>query len=143
MGDVYKGAWCNVAATASSDGEGGLFRPRDPRYFKPCLISTEFSDQSNSKYLLESFPIPHDTFQPLFDRGWVIQGRVLAPRTLHFGSEYLLWECCHYRKSEIYPLGVPSRIASLSNLALGPSQRRSKSEARSYGEEIIREYSEC
>ncbi|PMD12341.1 HET-domain-containing protein [Hyaloscypha hepaticicola] len=110
MGDVYKGALCNVAATASSDGEGGLFRPRDPRYLKPCLISTEFSDQSNSNYLLESSLIPHDTFQPLFDRGWVIQERVLAPRTLHFGSEYLLWECRHHRKSEIYPLGVPSRI---------------------------------
>jgi hypothetical protein len=38
---------------------------------------------------------------------------------------------------------VPSRIESLSNLPLGPSQRRSKSEARSYWEEIIREYSEC
>jgi hypothetical protein len=143
MGDVYKGALCNVAATASSDGEGGLFRPRDPRYLKPCLISTEFSDQSNSNYWLESFLIPHDTFQPLFDRGWVIQERVLAPRTLHFGSEYLLWECRHHRKSEIYPLGVPRRIRSLSNLALGPSQRRSKSEARLYWEEIIREYSEC
>ena len=30
MGNVYANAWCNIAATASTDGSGGCFRIRDP-----------------------------------------------------------------------------------------------------------------
>ena len=29
---------------------------------------------------------------PLNGRGWVLQERLLAPRTLHFGREQLFWE---------------------------------------------------
>lgn len=143
MGDVYKGSSCNIAATASSDGSGGCFRDRDPRYLKPCLVTTEFSNHSNSAYWLESRRLPHDTFQPLFDRGWVVQERVLAPRTLHFGSEYLLWECQRDRKTELYPHGYPRYTSPLPSLTMGPSKYLSKREARSYWKELIREYSLC
>lgn len=37
---------------------------------------------------------------PLNGRGWVLQGRLLAPRTLHFGREQLFWECRECRHPE-------------------------------------------
>ena len=39
---------------------------------------------------------------PLSGRGWVLQERLLAPRTLHFGREQLFWECCECRHLEGY-----------------------------------------
>jgi hypothetical protein len=69
MGAAYRGSSCNIAATALSNGSGGCFRPRNPRYLKPCIISTNFSNSSNSTYLLESQTIPRDAFQPLLTRG--------------------------------------------------------------------------
>jgi hypothetical protein len=63
MNDIYKYSSCNVAATASSNGDRGYFRGRDPRYIKPCLVSTRFSNRRNSTYWLESQRdgvIPHD-----------------------------------------------------------------------------------
>lgn len=60
-------------------------------------------------YILESHSfssIPHETVQPLFNRAWIVQERVLAPRTLHFGSEYVFWECGKERASEVHPNGI-------------------------------------
>jgi hypothetical protein len=40
----------------------------------------------------------------------VIQERFLAPRVLHFGSEYAFWECNTAIASEIYPAGMPNNF---------------------------------
>ena len=37
---------------------------------------------------------------PLGGRGWVLQERLLAPRTLNFGREQLFWECRECRHPE-------------------------------------------
>ena len=37
---------------------------------------------------------------PLGGRGWALQERLLAPRTLHFGREQLFWECRGCRRPE-------------------------------------------
>ena len=31
--------------------------------------------------------------EPLSERGWTLQERVLSPRTIHFGSSQMYWEC--------------------------------------------------
>ncbi|KAF2729260.1 HET-domain-containing protein, partial [Polyplosphaeria fusca] len=33
--------------------------------------------------------------EPLQRRAWVFQERILAPRTLHFGSDQMFWECAN------------------------------------------------
>ena len=38
--------------------------------------------------------------EPLQRRAWVFQERILAPRTLHFGSDQLYWECAEGLISE-------------------------------------------
>jgi hypothetical protein len=37
---------------------------------------------------------------PLSSRGWVLQERLLSPRTLHYGKEQMFWECCTCKISE-------------------------------------------
>lgn len=39
---------------------------------------------------------------PLSGRGWLLQERLLASRTLHFGCEQLFWECRECRHPEGY-----------------------------------------
>lgn len=112
MGDVYKGALCNIAASGSSDSSGGCFYEREPRLIEPCIITTEYTDYSNDEYHIRQCTTDylennlHD-HQPLFGRGWVVQERVLPPRVLHFGQKQVFWECRTEDASETYPLGVP------------------------------------
>jgi hypothetical protein len=46
------------------------------------------------------------TDSPLCRRAWVLQERVLAPRTIHFG-EQLFFECQKCQACETFPRGLP------------------------------------
>jgi hypothetical protein len=114
MADVYKGAFCNIAATASENSQEGLFRSRNPRDISCCVVTTHYTDHANDTYHLMQFDHRHhyiDRFlysnQPLLTRGWVVQERLLAPRVLHFGKYEAFWECHEDIYSETYPHGVP------------------------------------
>lgn len=39
-------------------------------------------------------------FSPLNERGWVLQERILSPRTIHFTATQLVWECQQYYQLE-------------------------------------------
>lgn len=127
MADVYRGAVCNIGASASRNSDEGCFRTRDPTTVSPCLITTNFVGTiPNSEYVVEVNDyreINHDIYQPLFQRGWVFQERVLSPRMLHFGSNYVFWECKTMRVSEKYPvegfLRDKSRINDIPNAIHG------------------------
>jgi len=45
---------------------------------------------------------------PLNCRVWVLQERLLSPRTLHFGAFQLYWECEELHASEMYPQKYPT-----------------------------------
>ena len=114
MSDVYKGSLCNIAATASYNSRGGLFRSRDPRYLPCCIVTTQYTECANETYhLMEHESNRHyiDEYlysnQPLLSRGWVVQERLLAPRVLHFGEFQAFWECHEDVYCEAYPHGVP------------------------------------
>ncbi|VUC29825.1 unnamed protein product [Clonostachys rosea] len=89
MEDVFNSAYCVLAATsAASSSDGFLWRieprepvtiqgPRGPIYL--CRAIDDF-DSHVQRGLLNS-------------RGWVLQERALARRTLHFTSTQIYWEC--------------------------------------------------
>jgi len=99
MVDVYQNCYISIAATGASHGDQGLFARRDPLIYQPCQL-TKGSEPP-------LFAIPHRypqkdfkgcfTESPLHNRAWVLQERILAPRTLNFGI-LIVWECReHYR----------------------------------------------
>lgn len=127
MAGVYRGAACNIAATASSNSSGGCFRTRDPALMSPCIFTTEYVDQTNDTYhLMEVGYI--DSFlyedQPLLTRGWVVQERILAQRVLHFGEQQAFWECHEDIYCEAYPSGIPNHapnpVSAVGNGAILP-----------------------
>jgi len=93
MNKVYAGSSLNLAATWGADGQSGLFSCRNPRPFVPC-ISRSLGPSVND-FLIHEDMLWDDAVEesPLSRRAWVVQERFLAPRTLYFGSNQLLWEC--------------------------------------------------
>ncbi|KAK3321786.1 hypothetical protein B0H66DRAFT_474098, partial [Apodospora peruviana] len=47
---------------------------------------------------------------PLGSRAWVVQERLLATRTIHFGKNQLFWVCRDKIACEAYPKGLPKAL---------------------------------
>jgi hypothetical protein len=112
MSELYAKSHCNIAATDAVNGEG-CFVDRDVSRVEPCLIeSSTFKEDSIGHHV-----VAYDDFwsinlrnAPLHQRGWVLQERLLSPRTIHFGSEQMFWECDHHKACESYPRGIPAQL---------------------------------
>ncbi|KAF2103528.1 HET-domain-containing protein, partial [Rhizodiscina lignyota] len=109
MGKIYANSLLNIAATASRDGSGGLFRTRDPHVVEPCEFTRRWNDRKSEVTALceKDLWIRDVEDAPLNRRSWVIQERFLAPRIIHFGETQLFWECKHYEACETFPDGLP------------------------------------
>lgn len=109
MRHVYANASCNIAASASTDPHGGLFRSRDPEMIRPGLVSVPFSkSERKNHYIFDKSYVDRQIFDgPLHRRGWVFQERLLAPKVLHFADEQVFWECFTEHKCEGFPRGIP------------------------------------
>ncbi|KAG0645597.1 hypothetical protein D0Z07_8631 [Hyphodiscus hymeniophilus] len=112
MGDVYRNSTCNIAATGSKDGHGGLFFGRSSKLVEPCVVESHWDDAPNGRWHIHQRMLEEQTLLhgPLLNRGWVVQERVLAPRVVHFASRQLYWECHQHDCCETYPRGIPSVI---------------------------------
>lgn len=112
MGDVYKNALCNIAATAAPDGRTGCFLERNPLLARTCRLRIEGLPGPAPKS--QVYDLARGDFwkqgisaAPLIQRGWVLQERTLAPRVIHFGKNQLFWECHELDSCEMFPDGVP------------------------------------
>lgn len=109
MNKVYKNAFLTLGALASQDGHGGLFRDRDPEMTNPCPFRLRTEDEGD----IEGFLVNSDFWEsqvrraPLSQRAWVVQERILAPKSLYFGESQLFWECRQQLACELFPDGVP------------------------------------
>ncbi|OTA77138.1 hypothetical protein M434DRAFT_255034 [Hypoxylon sp. CO27-5] len=99
MASIYRNAYLTIAATQSSDGNGGLFSKTPD--FEVFGVTPEGEDY----YLVFRERIDHDLSMdggtlhfPLMSRAWVYQERMLSRRVLHFGYYELFWEC----STEVY-----------------------------------------
>ncbi|KAK4442856.1 heterokaryon incompatibility protein-domain-containing protein [Podospora aff. communis PSN243] len=131
MGDVYGNAWCNIAATASTDGPGGCFRTRDPILPLPVTIpSPTWASLPQGPY--HAFDVDNMkrsvSHAPLNTRGWVVQERLLSPRIIHFAADQIYWECLTQDASEAFPSGMPrqvvGRFKDLDPFSAGQDARR-------------------
>lgn len=123
MDQIYARAACTIAATASTNSDGGLFfeRPREP--LLPRLLDIHFDSHApwlrdkvekfrlSGTYICDIEHMVTDCIEkaPLNSRAWVSQERQLSRRTMHFSDRQLFWECYKKTTCETYPNGVPRR----------------------------------
>lgn len=105
MGDIYENCVFNIAATGASDGEDGMVYTRTPILAQPLLVNawstspleerSACSSRKSTLFLLSTFSMwrRNILFAALNTRGWGLQERILAPRTIHFTRTQLFWEC--------------------------------------------------
>ncbi|OJT10838.1 hypothetical protein TRAPUB_12650 [Trametes pubescens] len=111
MGEIYAGSVCTVAAlTARNAHDGGCFfeQARNPLSYRHCQLSPHWTVKGNS-YIAPDLRLrpswsPMEPF-PLHTRAWVVQERLLAPRTLYYGATGLAWECAECSATENVPHG--------------------------------------
>ncbi|KAJ8065680.1 hypothetical protein OCU04_006352 [Sclerotinia nivalis] len=107
---VYGNSSLNIMATASKNSHEGLSRVRDPKLLETCpAVQSKWDNAENNLFYLINCGSWADTMidAPLLKRGWVLQERVLSPRSLHFCNNELLWECRKMAVCETYPNGQP------------------------------------
>ncbi|VUC24478.1 unnamed protein product [Clonostachys rosea] len=138
---VYANSACNIAATASEDPEGGLFRHRDPNDISTGIIKSQDSgsEQERDYWIFDKSFWNRKLFQgPLHRRGWVLQERLLAPRVLYFTKDELFWECLSDAKCESFPHGTPHHLPFKHlNILWGLLDAKMKVGSGGYKEEIL------
>jgi Heterokaryon incompatibility protein (HET) len=109
MRNVYANSSCNIAASASTDPDGGLFRSRNPKEIQPGVIRTNLVGSGPKDYYIfdKSYSGRQVSNEPLHKRGWVFQECLLPSRVLYFTRKQIFWECLTVHKCEGFPLGIP------------------------------------
>ncbi|MCJ1251723.1 hypothetical protein MMC30_008960 [Trapelia coarctata] len=91
---VYTHSYLNIAASASSSGSGGLFRPWSDRLLETCCFKHTDDKWYSHDRFGDSDLFKHSfRFSPLHRRAWIVQELFLSPRTLHFTDLQLYWQC--------------------------------------------------
>ncbi|CAH0023890.1 unnamed protein product [Clonostachys rhizophaga] len=91
MEEVFSYAYCVFAATSAKSSLGGFLGDRKPR--PSVAVSTSGNRMYLSKYIDD---FENDVEHGLLNtRGWVLQERALARRTIHITSTQIYWECGH------------------------------------------------
>lgn len=105
MADIYSNAHVVIAANRSADSTGGCFHKRAPRTKALVRIPTVGSEEYVHMTML--YPSDHsgcydDSFciEPLSERGWALQERTMAQRTLHYNDRQMYFECLQGLEAE-------------------------------------------
>ncbi|KAF2478251.1 HET-domain-containing protein [Lindgomyces ingoldianus] len=107
MGQVYRNAVCNFGASAAAKKPVGLFIDRDPRLASAFSVSIHRKGHEE-KYFGYTEQMHDDVLKTnLSDRGWILQERLLSPRSVYFGQQ-LTWECSELVACETFPEGTPA-----------------------------------
>ncbi|KAH6623698.1 heterokaryon incompatibility protein-domain-containing protein [Chaetomium tenue] len=110
MAEVYTRAALTIAAANSASADEGFLKPRAQR--RTVTLPFRGAPGVISGYFTVAEPSPEDANElrdhfrvdvdggPLAARGWTLQERLLARRTVFFGRDQLHWECRAARWSE-------------------------------------------
>jgi hypothetical protein len=103
MDRIYSGSFLNISAACTHDGSAGCFTRTSTLVERPSLVrcwARYCGDEPSYYELTESHPyMARDEItdfylrSPVFNRGWIVQERILAPRVLHFADRGMTWEC--------------------------------------------------
>lgn len=107
MDDTYAGSVVCIAASDADDSEDSMYKAYHPLGSVPCRAarSSASARSQQSKFIEPSWRstvIDFVNSRPLNRRGWVLQERFLARRTLHMTCSGVFWECSRGFASEYY-----------------------------------------
>ncbi|EPE26258.1 hypothetical protein GLAREA_02170 [Glarea lozoyensis ATCC 20868] len=154
MAAVYANTYLNIAATCSRDSSDGIFQPR---WHEAMVVRDVWSCPVKDVKITGTHQgQPYDVFarfemwrahrdflmsndvsdihhrSPLLARSWVFQELYLSPRTIHFHSSELIWECkkslrceCGELEHEVDEENALSRHRSLNSLSTLSDNQRS------------------
>ncbi|KAF2679330.1 HET-domain-containing protein [Lentithecium fluviatile CBS 122367] len=118
MASIYANSYLTLSAVRAADGAGGLFSDVERSANQHEFLHEK--DHEKVHIHIRSY-IPHspidaesngkkpdgmkpersaDPSFPLLSRAWAFQERILSPRTLHFGTDELYWECRQMTRCE-------------------------------------------
>ncbi|KAH7125036.1 heterokaryon incompatibility protein [Dactylonectria estremocensis] len=132
MAMVYTNAYLTVAATGVGHSDGGLFFSRNP----PRSIELPYTSGETSGTVL-AYPLPLDREvikkyhtemrdEPLTQRAWGFQERVLSRRILHFAKQQVYYECIEGTLTE-NGLTLPDRYQYMIEKTFSGKPRRKRS----------------
>ncbi|KAI8939172.1 hypothetical protein NX059_005005 [Plenodomus lindquistii] len=116
MSNVYRNSYINIAATGARGGTEGCHWEREPW---KILRTTLAMDWTNSEGVRRQHyhVVPDPEYwarklmnEPLNNRAWIFQERILSPRVIHFAKSQLFWECRETIACETYCKGLPSSL---------------------------------
>ncbi|KAI1506061.1 heterokaryon incompatibility protein-domain-containing protein [Biscogniauxia marginata] len=96
MSSVYSNAIVTLAADGSPDSHGGLSKPSPSNLDATRAFTIPLPGDNNvyvCKGLIGDSSSHFEKDQPLQDRAWVFQERVLSRRIIHFTTTKMIWEC--------------------------------------------------
>jgi hypothetical protein len=150
MSSVYSNSWVNFAATSSRDGHGGLFLSNNALLSRPCFVEASWTGLGAGVYLCLDETAWERRIEngPLNKRGWVLQERLLAPRTIHCAYDQLWWSCAGTRASccEMFPDGAPIQASHPTSgflAAMRFSRRDDMISSNEYWLGIARDYTKA
>ena len=126
--------------------EPGLFIDRDPLEHSAFAVEIKREDREYDCLVSDWDPLWDFHDSALFKRGWVLQERLLSPRTLFFGQQ-IVWECSELVASEAFPFGVPEPQMR-PNVRLGKSLTERNEVNRHFAQHkawmnVVQTFSEC
>jgi len=103
MGSIYARSYVTIAADSAQTAGEGCFRVRRDFHIDLYGVTSTLSNGSTSVLYMPVEPLPDKRRylarqrelkdEPLSQRGWVLQERILSPRILHYTENQLFWEC--------------------------------------------------
>lgn len=115
MASIFSNAFVTLAATASSDARGSLFRRLDEAGLHKEISSND-PDFITQVFSRRRTHLDGDRHWPLLSRGWVLQEHLLSQRVIHFNATELAWHChsmvtCECTDPSPLPMGEKQFLA--------------------------------
>jgi hypothetical protein len=108
MASIYTNSYITIAASASRNGNEGLYRTLSDADRQSKFEMQSGNGQGSTYNIYVSPRQDHSNFAggtlPLLRRAWVQQERILSTRVVHFGDRELYWEC---RATQTCECGAP------------------------------------
>lgn len=108
MHNVYRNSFMCISALSATNGDRGCIFTRDIEVVKPSILNFS-KDGVSQPTLYTSYENDNHAWQRAFSqevltsRAWVLQERLLASKTLHFGKNQIYWEFNQEFRNETQP----------------------------------------